>query len=39
VSEVGDADCSGHLSSADIIVLVNHIFKSGTAPCDMCALP
>ncbi len=31
-------DQNGALTSADIIALVNFVFKGGSAPCDVCAL-
>lgn len=34
----GDVNCSGSLTSADIIGLVSHVFKGGAAPCDVCTL-
>ena len=32
----GDANCSGTVTSADIIYLVNYVFKSGPLPCNVC---
>lgn len=32
-SPAGDANCSGAITLADAIYLVNYIFKSGLAPC------
>jgi hypothetical protein len=34
----GDVNCSGGVTSADIIYLVNYVFKGGLAPCDACDL-
>jgi hypothetical protein len=34
----GDVNCSGAVSAADVITLVNHIFKGGPPPCDVCDL-
>ena len=34
----GDVNCSGSVTSADIIYMVQHVFKSGPAPCDICTL-
>lgn len=36
VAEAGDVDCSGSITSGDIIYMVNHVFKSAMAPCDVC---
>ena len=38
VPEAGDTDCSGAVTSADIIQMVNHVFKGGPEPCDVCTL-
>jgi hypothetical protein len=32
----GDVNCSGTVTAADIIYLVNHVFKGQPAPCDIC---
>ena len=32
----GDVNCSGSITSADIIYMVGHVFKGGAAPCDIC---
>ena len=34
----GDVNCNGANTSADIIFLVNHVFKGGPLPCDVCTL-
>jgi hypothetical protein len=33
----GDANCTGTATSSDIIYLVNVVFKSGPAPCNVCS--
>jgi hypothetical protein len=33
-----DVNCSGRVTSADIIYLVNTVFKGGPAPCDVCPM-
>jgi hypothetical protein len=35
----GDVNCSGAVTSADIIYMVNHVFKGAAAPCDICNDP
>ena len=34
----GDVNCTGTVTSADIISLVNYVFKAGPPPCDVCDL-
>jgi hypothetical protein len=34
----GDANCDGKFTAADVIYLINHIFRSGIGPCDVCPL-
>ena len=34
----GDVNCDGAVTASDIIYLVNHVFKSAAAPCDVCDL-
>lgn len=34
----GDVNMSSSLTSADIIGLVNYVFKGGPPPCDLCAV-
>jgi hypothetical protein len=34
----GDVNCSSAVTAADIIYMVQHVFKSGPAPCDICTL-
>jgi hypothetical protein len=34
----GDVNCSGSVTSADIIFMVNHVFKGQAPPCDVCTL-
>jgi len=31
-----DVNCDGAPTASDIIYAVNHVFKSGPAPCDVC---
>ena len=33
-----DTNCDGTANSADIIKLVNYVFKSQDPPCDVCSL-
>jgi hypothetical protein len=34
-----DVNCSGDVTLGDLMDLINFVFKSGSAPCDVCSLP
>jgi len=35
---MGDANCSGYLSSGDIVVLTSVVYRGGNMWCDVCNL-
>jgi hypothetical protein len=39
ITVTGDANVSSGITSADVITLVNYVFKGSTPPCDGCTSP